>query len=100
MKYYSIYIFTFLINSISVSSIENECVASRNYEDIKKQSESNNPIDGIPCTIPFNFKGNITKQGCITDGDPNGRYWCPTKTDQNRNYIRGFWGYCSLGCKM
>ena len=34
---------------------------------------------------------------CITDTDPDDRYWCFTKVDENLEGI-GNWGYCSQSC--
>ena len=34
---------------------------------------------------------------CITDTDPDGRYWCFTKVDDNLEGV-GNWGYCGQAC--
>ena len=56
------------------------------------------PDKNVPCVIPFKFEG-IERNGCITDYDPKGRHWCPTKVDQNLEYVLSAppffdWGFC------
>ena len=46
--------------------------------------------------FPFVFD-EITRFECITDTDPDGRYWCFTKVDENLEGI-GNWGYCGQSC--
>ena len=38
--------------------------------------------------------------GCITDADPDNRFWCSTKVDDNLEHIGGggHWAYCSESC--
>ena len=57
------------------------------------------PEKNIPCVIPFKFEG-IERNGCITDNDPKGRYWCPTKVNQNLEYVASEkdWGFCKQSC--
>ena len=42
----------------------------------------------------------MLRQGCITDTDPDDRYWCSTKIDENLEHIpgNGYWGYCDQSC--
>ena len=51
------------------------------------------------CIIPFKYKG-ILKNGCITEDDPDGRYWCSTRVDDNLMHVsgEGNWGYCRSSC--
>ena len=58
-------------------------------------SDSPGPSQNKPCVFPFKFQGKL-RYGCITDADPDGRYWCSTRTDDDLNHItgQGFWGYC------
>ena len=64
-----------------------------NAQDCRTTSDS--PSPNTPCVIPFKFQGKLRNR-CITDADPNGKYWCSTKTDDNLEHIpgQGFWGYC------
>ena len=50
----------------------------------------------VPCVFPFVFD-EIMRFECITDTDPDGRYWCFTKVDDNLEGI-GNWGYCDQSC--
>ena len=51
------------------------------------------------CVFPFQFKKE-EYTGCTTKSDPDGRYWCSTKVDENGKHIggKGYWGYCSALC--
>jgi hypothetical protein len=49
-----------------------------------------------PCVFPFVFD-DIMRFECITDTDPDSRYWCFTKVDDNLEGI-GNWGYCGQAC--
>ena len=40
---------------------------------------------------------DIMRFECITDTDPDGRYWCFTKVDDNLEGV-GNWGYCGQAC--
>ena len=57
------------------------------------------PTKDTPCAIPFKFNGKL-KNGCTTETDPDGRFWCSTKVDDNLDHVggQGFWGYCSDAC--
>ena len=46
--------------------------------------------------FPFVFQDKVRLE-CITDTDPNDRYWCFTKVDENLEGI-GNWGYCGQSC--
>ena len=46
--------------------------------------------------FPFVFQDKVRLE-CITDTDPDGRYWCFTKVDENLEGI-GNWGYCGQSC--
>ena len=58
---------------------------------------SDSPEKNVQCKLPFKFDGVLRKE-CITDTDPNGRYWCSTKVDENLEHIRRHWGYCDQFC--
>jgi len=57
------------------------------------------PSQGKSCQFPFRF-GNKLRNGCITDSDPEGKYWCSTKVDEQRNHIINgdHWAHCSPQC--
>ena len=46
--------------------------------------------------FPFVFQDKVRLE-CITETDPDGRYWCFTKVDENLEGI-GNWGYCGKSC--
>ena len=54
------------------------------------------PEVNAPCVFPFVFD-DIMRFECITDTDPDSRYWCFTKVDDNLEGI-GNWGYCGQAC--
>ena len=49
--------------------------------------------------LPFKFQG-ILRNECITETDPDNRYWCSTKVNENLEHADGIgnWGYCSQLC--
>jgi hypothetical protein len=49
--------------------------------------------------LPFKFQG-ILRHECITETDPDNRYWCSTKVNENLEHADsiGNWGYCSESC--
>lgn len=49
--------------------------------------------DNIPCVFPFIFQG-VQYDSCTTDGDPNSKPWCSTRTDNANKHLSGFWGHC------
>ena len=53
-----------------------------------------------PCALPFKFNGEL-RDACITDLDPDGKYWCSTNVNpRTRQHVGGggFWGYCEDSC--
>ena len=40
------------------------------------------------------------RNGCTTEGIPNGRHWCSTQVNANLEHIvgKGNWGYCRASC--
>ena len=52
-----------------------------------------------PCALPFKFNGEL-RHACITEEDPDGKYWCSTKVDENLEHVPGggFWGFCQNSC--
>ena len=75
----------------------NDCIDDANDPNCRTTSDSPAGSQNVPCALPFRFQGKL-KNGCTTDADPDGRYWCSTKVDQDGNHVRGFghWGYCQL----
>ena len=62
---------------------------------------NDSPDKNAPCALPFKFNGEL-KNACITDTDPDGRYWCSTKVNpRTREHIggQGKWGFCQNSCK-
>jgi len=57
------------------------------------------PGKGKPCVFPFRFGGSL-RSSCITDLDPEGKFWCSTRVDGGGNHVTGTgeWGHCSAGC--
>merc|ERR1711976_42397 len=70
-------------------------IVSSEAQTCRTTSDSPGPSQNKPCVLPFKFQGKI-RYGCIADADPDGRYWCSTKTDDDLNHVtgQGFWGYC------
>ena len=62
---------------------------------------NDSPTKDTPCAIPFKFLGKL-REGCITETDPDGRYWCSTKIDEKLDHIQGEgnWGYCTESCPL
>jgi len=60
---------------------------------------SEGPKRQTECKIPWKFNGKLIN-GCTTETDPDGRWWCSTKIDNDLEHIGGGgnWGYCSLDC--
>ena len=56
---------------------------------------NDSPSSNTPCSFPFKFKGKL-RRGCITEDDPDGRFWCSTKTDDNFNHIGGNLNYIGI----
>merc|ERR1712241_1456918 len=57
------------------------------------------PKKSVPCALPWKFNNKLI-EGCTTETDPDGRWWCSTKVDRELNHIggQGNWGYCNLDC--
>merc|ERR1712165_379819 len=57
------------------------------------------PGQGKPCVFPFRFGGTL-RSSCITDLDPEGKFWCSTRVDEGGNHVTGTgeWGHCSASC--
>ena len=57
------------------------------------------PGAGKPCVLPFVWGGSV-REGCISDGDPDNKYWCSTKVDSQGNHIPNSdnWAHCSPEC--
>jgi hypothetical protein len=48
-----------------------------------------------PCIFPFKLQARSEDLNtCTNDGDPDGKYWCSTKTNRNGVHQKGHWGYC------
>merc|ERR1719210_1519988 len=58
-----------------------------------------NTIEDKPCVFPFKFKDK-TFFGCTIFSDPDDRFWCSTKVDEDGNHVVGQdeYGYCSDEC--
>ena len=56
-----------------------------------------------PCIFPFMVLGrssnglNVTYDTCTHILDPDGRFWCSTKVDENGVHQSGNWGHCDQG---
>jgi hypothetical protein len=88
-----------------------------NHEVIKKKIQESNeavtstvtqcfttndsPCKNALCVFPFKFNG-VIKNTCINDTDPDGKYWCSTKVDDNLEHIggQGNWGFCRKSCPL
>ena len=57
---------------------------------------NDSPSKEVPCALPFKFQGKLRKT-CITDLDPDGKYWCSTDVDENLNHVSE-WGFCTDSC--
>ena len=62
-------------------------------------SNNTSPTPNAQCRFPFKFDGKL-RDSCITDKDPDGKYWCSTKVDENFEHVQGggFWGLCEDSC--
>jgi len=70
-------------------------------DSIKQECETvGGPRAGLPCIIPFRFGGKL-HTGCIQDSDPDLKFWCSTKVDQDLNHVpnEDNWAHCGQGCK-
>jgi len=59
------------------------------------------PGEGSPCQFPFIYKG-VTRNGCITEADPDNRLWCSTGVDEDGQHIVNGqnWAHCSDSCPV
>ena len=59
------------------------------------------PGAGSQCQIPFVYKG-ISRDGCITEADPDGKAWCSTRLDSDGVHVANgkHWAHCSQQCPM
>ncbi len=48
-----------------------------------------------PCKFPFTYN-SIKHYSCASDNKEGS--WCSTKTDQNGNYLKGYYGLCNVDC--
>ena len=58
------------------------------------------PDSNVPCALPFKWNGEL-RNSCITDLDPDGKYWCSTKVSpRTKEHIggEGNWGWCRNSC--
>ena len=74
-------------------------ISSGNLPNGQCFTTNDSPDKNAQCKLPFKFDG-VLRQGCITDTDPDDRYWCSTKVDENLDHIpgNGYWGYCDQSC--
>jgi len=59
------------------------------------------PDAGQPCQLPFIYN-DVTRAGCITEADPEGRAWCSTRVDTEGRHVAGgeHWAHCGPGCPV
>ena len=55
--------------------------------------EVGTPKKGVKCVFPFKWKSQSFSE-CTTEGDPDAKKWCSTKTDAQGAHVKGNWGYC------
>ena len=101
MIFINFYDFSDLRNFLQGHSLKSifRLVFFRNDEPCITTKDSPNNQAENNCVIPFIYEGLI-RTSCITDNDPDGRFWCSTQTYENGTHIRGkgFWGYCNDQC--
>jgi len=52
--------------------------------------------DGDCCIFPFEYRGKEYKNCAATEADnPDGLYWCATKSEFDRSVNGSGWGYCA-----
>ena len=70
-----------------------------NFLDPPCLTNNDGPQKNVSCIFPWIFKGK-KYNGCTTDDDPDGNYWCSTKVDENLIHVNGQnqWGLCSRTC--
>ena len=59
------------------------------------------PGQGSECQFPFIYKG-VSRDGCITEADPEGKLWCSTAVDRDGQHIVNgqHWAHCSSQCPL
>ena len=59
------------------------------------------PGQGSACQFPFIYKG-VSRDGCITEADPEGKLWCSTAVDSDGQHIVNgqHWAHCSPQCPV
>jgi len=57
----------------------------------------NKTNDLQPCIFPFVF-AEKTYNKCTNTSDPDGKFWCSTKIDENGKHVKSYWGYCDQNC--
>jgi len=84
----------FLIASISLILFES-CLGQT------CTTTKDSPRSNYECKIPWKFNNKVFN-GCTDETDPDGRFWCSTKVDDNTlEHIggQGNWGYCQESCQ-
>ena len=73
-------------NAIGSVSSRSRCIVTEKSSNLKK-----------PCVFPFKLQAGETEDlnTCTNASDPDGKYWCSTKTDPNGVHVKGHWGYCN-----
>jgi hypothetical protein len=79
-----------------VSFLAKQTLITGTLIDSQCSTTSDSPDKNATCIFPWKFNG-ILRQECITDTDPDDRYWCSTKVDDDLEHYGGKrnWGFCS-----
>jgi hypothetical protein len=99
---FSLFILSFTF--IQVDSISGAAGNTlKEHEDICRltKGDGKGGKQNTPCAFPFRFDGKLHNGTCTNKGDPDGLFWCSTKTVGKLRRHRkkgGFWGYCQEGC--
>ena len=57
--------------------------------------------DEEPCVFPFIYEGKAYNQCTVAGNSVSKATWCPTKIDNNSEYIQGHYGRCKdPNCKQ
>ena len=94
-------VFLFLFCFVTLGINDNDNIDIKNdYED-QPCTTIGGPGAGQPCQFPFIY-AEVTRGGCITEADPEGRAWCSTKVDTEGRHVAGgeHWAHCHPGCPM
>ena len=70
-----------------------ECTNNNLESQCRTTEKGDGPKKNTQCKFPFKVSG-VLYNTCTTAKDPNGKYWCSTKTDSKDKHMRGHWGYC------